>query len=55
MSVMEFEDLAGRLCCAWLSYQLDLTYQHCMKTYIRDAEIGEYWYSLAKRLFREAP
>ena len=47
------EELARRFCCAWTSYQAGLTYQHCLKTYIRDAQLGPYWYGLAERVARD--
>ena len=51
---MGLEELARRLCCAWISCQTGMTYQHCMKTYITDAELGKYWYQLAERVAWEA-
>jgi hypothetical protein len=53
MSEPSLEEWARRLCCAWISYQAGLTYQHCMNTYIRDAELGQYWYRLPAKVARE--
>lgn len=49
------DELARRLCCAWISYHLGLTYQRCLKAYIGDERVGEYWYQLAETIAREAP
>lgn len=54
MTATRLEELARRLCCAWISYQVGMTYRHCLKTYIADAELGEYWYSLAERVAMES-
>ena len=44
------EDLAKRLCAAWLSMKLGITLQYASKRYIEEETIGEYWVSLAKKV-----
>jgi hypothetical protein len=39
--------LAKRLKCAYLSYHLDVSLAYCMKRYVDDYEIEEYWHEIA--------
>jgi len=48
MSATAVDELARRLCCAWISCQLRVSYQHSLKTYMKDDPPGEYWYQLAR-------
>jgi hypothetical protein len=48
-----FEDLAFRLCCAYVSHQMGITYAHCEKTYMPRQRIGGYWLDLAEKVARE--
>ncbi|MBC8185484.1 hypothetical protein H8E88_30725 [candidate division KSB1 bacterium] len=50
MSVKQYEELALRLYCAYLSSQLGISYEHCKKTYLKDIEPNEYWYTLAEKV-----
>jgi len=54
MSDRPYEELARRLCCAWLPYSLGISYDHCMKRYVKGGELGEYWQELAERVAGEA-
>ena len=50
LSEKEYEELALRLYCAYLSYQLGISYKHCMKTYLQDIKLDDYWYILAENV-----
>ena len=50
MTATPLDELARRLCCAWISCAFDISYQHCLKTYLKDDQPGEYWYQLARRV-----
>lgn len=50
MSVKQYEELALRFYCAYLSSQLGISYEHCKKTYLKDIEPNEYWYTLAEKV-----
>ena len=47
------EDLARQLCCAFKSYQLGISFSHCMKNYMDQGPLGPYWYELAGRVSRD--
>ncbi len=44
-----YEELARRLCCAFVSYNLGMSYETCRKQYL-SSPIGEYWQDLAERV-----
>lgn len=45
--------LAKRLKCAYLSYHLGISLAYCMKRYVDDYEIEEYWYEMADIIWRD--
>ena len=47
------EDLGFRLCCAYVSHQMGITYAHCEKNYMQRQKIGGYWLELAEKVARE--
>jgi hypothetical protein len=54
MSERRYEELARRLCAAFVSHHMGVTYQTAAK-YLRDdhAQVGRYWYRLAERVTHE--
>ena len=51
MTETGLEELARRLCCAWISYQAGMTYQYCLKTYISALPVSlnmRNWNSLSR-------
>ena len=46
-----YDDLARRLCAAAISYRMGVrSVDYALKTYVRDAEIAEYWTALAEQV-----
>jgi hypothetical protein len=54
MSDRRYEELARRLCAAFISHHMGVTYQTAAK-YLRDDDemVGKYWYGLAERVAQE--
>ena len=48
-----YMDLAQRLKCAYVSHRLNISLSYCMKTYIADEPIDDYFYELAQQFYRE--
>ncbi len=43
-------ELARRIACTVLAFQMHISYRHCWNLYIQDTPIGIYWLEIAKQI-----
>ena len=49
------EELARRLCCAYVSYVMGNSYAHTYNSLVKDLPLADYWFNLAEKIQSEAP
>lgn len=47
------DELARRLCAAYMSIQMGISLSHCYTAYMKDRPVGGYWSQVAEKITEE--